>query len=102
MSVGAGRRNIIIMFWKYQLHFWEYINGNQTLVLDSCRPFICSASDVFLDVQTVYRREAQAKVDRFEEEKENLARTALLNTIRSDNGFPVKGRITIKTTLKLK
>jgi hypothetical protein len=44
-------------------------------------------------------------VDRFEEEKENLARTALLNTIRSDNNvsvdFPVKGRITIKTTLKL-
>jgi hypothetical protein len=47
-------------------------------------------SDFFLIVQTVYRREAQAKVDRFEEEKENLARTALLNTIRSDNGFPVK------------
>jgi hypothetical protein len=29
-------------------------------------------------------------VDRFEEEKENLARTALLNTIRSDNVFQVK------------
>jgi hypothetical protein len=44
--------------------------------------------------KTVYRREAQAKVDRFEEEKENLARTALLNTIRSHNNisdvFPVK------------
>jgi hypothetical protein len=24
-------------------HFWEYINGNQTFILDSHRPFICSA-----------------------------------------------------------
>jgi hypothetical protein len=68
-----------------QFRIWEYING------------------IFVAVYLfkLYRREAQAKVDRFEEEKENLARTALLNTIRSDNGFPVKGRITIKTTLKL-
>jgi hypothetical protein len=26
-----------------QFHFWEYINGNQTFILDSHRPFICSA-----------------------------------------------------------
>jgi hypothetical protein len=24
-------------------HFWEYINGNQTFILDSHRPFVCSA-----------------------------------------------------------
>ncbi len=40
MSAGTGRQNIIILFWKYQFHFWEYINGNQTLILDSHRPFI--------------------------------------------------------------
>jgi hypothetical protein len=25
-----------------QFHFWEYVIGNQTLILDSHRPFICS------------------------------------------------------------
>jgi hypothetical protein len=35
-----------------------------------------------------FRREAQAKLDRFEEEKENLARTELLNTIRY-HGFRI-------------
>jgi hypothetical protein len=25
-----------------QFHFWEYINRNQTFILDSPRPFICS------------------------------------------------------------
>jgi hypothetical protein len=24
-----------------QFHFWEYINRNQTFILDSHRPFIC-------------------------------------------------------------
>jgi hypothetical protein len=43
MSVGTGRRNIIILFWKEQFHFREYINGNQTFILDSHRLFICSA-----------------------------------------------------------
>ncbi len=38
MSVGTGRHNIIILFWKAQFHFWEYINGNQTFILDSHRP----------------------------------------------------------------
>ncbi len=42
MSVGTGRQNIIFLFWKYQFHFWEYINGNQKFILDSHRPFICS------------------------------------------------------------
>jgi len=27
---------------EYQFHFWEYINGNQTFILDSHRSFICS------------------------------------------------------------
>ncbi len=31
MSVGTGRL-------KYQFHCWEYINGNQTFILDSHRP----------------------------------------------------------------
>ncbi len=44
MSVGTGRQNIIIIFWKKQNHFWEYINGNQTFILDSHQPFICSAA----------------------------------------------------------
>ncbi len=39
MSVETGRQNIIILFWKYQFHFWEYINGNQTFILDSHQPF---------------------------------------------------------------
>ncbi len=43
MSVGTGRPNIIILFWKYLSHFWEYINANQTFILDSDRPFNCSA-----------------------------------------------------------
>jgi hypothetical protein len=44
MSVGTGRQNIIILFWKYQFHFWEYINRNQTFILHSHRPFIFSIS----------------------------------------------------------
>jgi hypothetical protein len=28
-------QNIIILFWKQQFHFWEYINRNQTFILDS-------------------------------------------------------------------
>jgi hypothetical protein len=35
MSVGTERQNIIILFWKLQIHFWEYINGNQTWILTS-------------------------------------------------------------------
>ncbi len=26
-----------------QFHFWEYINGNQTFILDSYQPFIANA-----------------------------------------------------------
>jgi hypothetical protein len=40
MSVGTGKLNIIILFWKYQFHCWKNINGNQTFILDSHRPFI--------------------------------------------------------------
>jgi hypothetical protein len=29
---------------RYSFHFWEYVNQNQTFILDSHRPFICSAS----------------------------------------------------------
>jgi hypothetical protein len=28
--------------WMWQFHFWEYINWNQSFILDSHRPFICS------------------------------------------------------------
>ncbi len=41
MSVGTGRQNIIILFWKKQFYFLEYINGNQVFILDSHQPFIC-------------------------------------------------------------
>jgi hypothetical protein len=43
MSVGTGRQNVTILFWKQHFHFWEYISGNQTFILDSHQPFICSA-----------------------------------------------------------
>jgi hypothetical protein len=44
MCVGTGRQSIIILFWKKEFHFWEYIKGNQTFILNSHRPFICSAA----------------------------------------------------------
>ncbi len=47
MNVEIGRQNIITLFWNNeaeQVHFWEYINRNQTFKLDSHRPFICSAA----------------------------------------------------------
>jgi hypothetical protein len=46
MSVGIWRKNITILFWNKEAAlflFWEYINGNQTFILDSHQPFICSA-----------------------------------------------------------
>jgi hypothetical protein len=45
MSVGIGSKNIIILEAS-QFHFWEYINGNQTFILDSHRPFICNADSL--------------------------------------------------------
>ncbi len=33
------------LFWNYQFHFWEFINGNHIYcILDSHRPFICSVA----------------------------------------------------------
>ncbi len=29
-----------------QFHFWEYINGNQTFIMDSHRPFNCSVGNI--------------------------------------------------------
>ncbi len=58
MSVGTGRLNIIILFWKYQFHCWEHINGNQTVILDSHRPFICSAwylPDAYMVCGNIYQ-----------------------------------------------
>jgi hypothetical protein len=52
MSVGTGRQKIITLIWKLQFHFWEYINGNQTFILDSHRPFICSVGNKFMPAET--------------------------------------------------
>ncbi len=44
MNVEMGRQNIIILeITAAQFHSWEYVNRTQTFVLDSHRPFICSA-----------------------------------------------------------
>jgi hypothetical protein len=48
MNVEIGRQNIIFIFGNNeaaQLHFWKYINRNQTFILDSHRPFIGTAGD---------------------------------------------------------
>ncbi len=47
-----------------QLHFWEYINRNQTFILDSHRPFICS-------VIQLKSRSAPEKYNSFEYKKYN-------------------------------
>ncbi len=44
-------RTLLFCFWNSkdeQYHFWEYINRNQTFILDSHQPFICSACSVTL------------------------------------------------------
>jgi hypothetical protein len=46
MSVRTGRQNIIFLFRKEQFHFWKYINGNQTFIMDSHWPFICSVGRI--------------------------------------------------------
>ncbi len=46
MNMEIWRQNIIILFGinkDMQFHFWQYINQNQTFILDSHWPFICSA-----------------------------------------------------------
>ncbi len=47
LSKIYGRLNVIILFGNKeaaQFHFWEHINGSETFILDSYRPFICSAA----------------------------------------------------------
>jgi len=42
MNVEIGKQNIIILIFgnnaAAQFHFWEYLNRNQTFILDSHRP----------------------------------------------------------------
>ncbi len=49
MSVVIGRQNICFenkeAAHKAQFHLWEYINGNQTFILDAHQPFICSVDN---------------------------------------------------------
>jgi hypothetical protein len=46
INVEIGRQKFIILFlWNNeasQFHFWENMNWNQTFILDSHQPFICS------------------------------------------------------------
>jgi hypothetical protein len=46
MRVGIGRQTFVILLRNKeaaQFYFWKYINGSQIFILDSHRPFICSA-----------------------------------------------------------
>ncbi len=54
MNLEIGRQNIIILFHNKveQFQLWEYINRNQTYILDSYPPFIYS---VYLLAVLVYR-----------------------------------------------
>jgi hypothetical protein len=49
MRVKLGDRTLKFSFGNNkaaQFHFWKYINGNQTFILDSHRPFICSGGNI--------------------------------------------------------
>jgi hypothetical protein len=54
VNVEIGRQKIIILFFgnnqAAQFYFWEYINWNQTSILDSHQPAFCipAFSEAFL------------------------------------------------------
>jgi hypothetical protein len=56
MSVGPGRQNILILFWKLQINFWKHINDNK-FILDSHRSFICSVYTSVSNETVIYFRE---------------------------------------------
>ncbi len=66
MNVEIGRQNIINLFLNNeaaQFHFRAYINRNQTFILNSHRPFICSVYSWVL-MKTVFLGQFWLRKDR--------------------------------------
>jgi hypothetical protein len=53
-TLGTGRQNITMLFWKSQFHFWEFLNRNQPFILNSHRPsFAVYPNDSFIGLGSI-------------------------------------------------